>query len=201
MKLRLRIPAESMSDEAALRTPLDLREGLKTSPYFPKIVPTVDELEGSITTFQVSVGRAASGDREEIAVKNAAKRAMLGIVRRQVLFVNLEADGDEVKLKSVNLPLISPPEPVPLGEPVVETRRGENPGELVVYTKPVPGAVSYKFEYSADPEAAQWQEILSSVSKQVISGLVLGSEVYLRITAIGRNGQTRISQVARALVS
>jgi hypothetical protein len=59
----------------------------------------------------------------------------------------------------------------------------------------------YLFQYSLDPQAANWTSLTNSVGKMLITGLTSGTNYWFRVAAAGVRGQIAYSTVVSLICS
>jgi hypothetical protein len=193
-------PSLQMGDDPALTLGNGVITALTGNTHFTTPLPTLVELQAAVDAYSASLSKAKYGSREDKALKNADKKALIGLLRDECDYINMVAKGDEVALATCGLPLSKEPEPKVLGTPEAKVEQGAS-GKLILSTPAVSGAVAYKHQYTADEHAATWSEVSTSRANCTIDGLTPGIVYSLRIVAIGTNDQVTISDVVTKMAA
>jgi hypothetical protein len=193
-------PSTYMTDQPALTLANAVDAALNGNTNFPTPTPGLPTLQGSITTYTASLAKAEYGSRDDRAQKNADKDNLLSILRQLCDYVNSVAQGDITILAGCGYRLSKDPQPRVLGTPVLKVENGVS-GQLIASSPAAEAAVAYKHQYTANPAALPWLEILSTKSKCKIDGLTPGQEYSVRMLAIGPHNQVTFSSVVTKMVA
>ena len=177
---------------------------MKDNTNFTNPVPAIADLQAAVTTYSTALNAAAGLDRQKIAEKNQARKTLLGMLTQLGMYVMFAANGDEFILKTSGFPMGKTPEPGKLGNPgVVTLTNGVTSGQLVSSIKRTPYARIFSFEiadqYPGD-EGGNWTVTHVTTCKHVFKGLTAGKQYWVRVAAIGTNGQVTYSPVATIFV-
>ena len=99
--------------------------------------------------------------------------------------VNVEADGDEVKIVSSGYDMSKDDEPVGTLPPPedMDLEFGADPGEMIVKLTPAPRGAKYLVLYTEDPmpdDDKDWHQQFSTTSKIELSGLESGKKHWFK---------------------
>lgn len=194
------MPSYDMADQAVLALANTVYEALNGNTNFPTPTPGLVTLQGAITVYTPSLAAAKYGSRDQKAQKNADKKNLISILRDLCNYVNDTADGDVTMLASSGFALSKDPQPVILGTAVASVEAGAA-SELISSTPGVEGAIMYLHQYSTDPAAALWPQVITSRATCKIGGLVPGQLYYLRILSVGTNDQLTTSNVVTKIAA
>lgn len=180
-----------------------IKSSMTGNTYFPTPVPTLAEITAAAADYSAALIKAASGDRMEIADKNAKRLVLEELLITFCRYINLTANGNLVMLLSSGFDLSKDPEPVLITKPEnIEVLNGLTPGELKVSVKAVKGARVYLHEYTTDstlrPES--WVQTISTTRKFTFINLQPGTIYYCRVGAAGTNNQLLYSDVISRMV-
>ena len=168
---------------------------------FPTPVPALAALTAAAAAFSAALIKASTGNRVDIADKNARRAELIALLRSLATYVNLTANGDRSMLISSGLELSKELEPLIITKPEnLQVVNGISPGELVVSINAVKGAYAYLHQYTTDENMApnSWVNNPSTSSKIVLSNLQSGTKYICRVGALGANDQLLYSDpVAR----
>ena len=199
MKLKLRNGFSSMSDADFERSMFGIINAIAQNVHFPNPQPEVTAMELSASEFSVALNACKTGDRANIALKNAKRNVLEEHIAQWRLYVLLESNDDRVKASTSGFDVVPERTPrPPLTKPAaLIIRNGINRGELVFKAIRVPNAISYVFEYTTleGLTSDQWKSIPSSKTTQVSPALTRGTLYYCRVGAIGANNQLVYSDV------
>jgi hypothetical protein len=169
---------------------------------FPSPTPTLAEVNAELANYATLLQTAAGRDKVQVSLKNQSKQTLLLMLSQLADYVNLTAQGNDATLTMSGYELNKVPEPVKLTAPVgVALTDGGNSGELVLKCKSVPGASSYKFEYTTDVtlEENSWESITATTTAFMFTGLTKGATYYCRVVAVGSNKQQMNSIVVNRI--
>jgi hypothetical protein len=173
------------------------------APAFPTPVPTLAEIGDAYAAFAAALAAAASGNRADIADKNAKREVLVNLLIALARYINFTAEGDRALLLTTGYDVNKEKQPTTIGTPEnLKIVNGDNPGELIVSVKAVKGAKSYVFEYTADATLAEgsWVSITSTSRKNVFTDLESGKTYYCRVAAVGPKGQVKFSSIGSRVV-
>lgn len=175
-----------------------IKNSISNNPHFPSPTPSIDQLEESITIFSEATVKAETGDKQQIAVRNQAKELLIQQLHRLANFVLFAADNDEVAASSSGLTISKTPSASEIGLPKeLKLKNGINKGELELSFRRVAGVKAYMYQVTESPVTAdsKWHSDLSTISRNLFSGLKSGAEYSCRVAAIGANRQVVFSEV------
>lgn len=170
---------------------------------FPTPVPSMAEVEAAADNFSSALVKAQTGNRVDVADKNAKRETLIDVLRRLGTYVNLIANGDRTVLLSSGFDISKEPQPVVISKPEnLKVENGISSGELLVTVKAVKGAYAYLHEYTTDATMApnSWVTTNSTTSKLLLNNLQAGTVYYCRVGAVGSNNQLLYSDVVSRMV-
>lgn len=193
-------PNIRMADAAVLALGNRVASALLNNTHFPSPSPDLFDLNSAIDAYSSSMAKAVQGSLKDIAQKNADKKTLVDLLCDECDYVNITAKGDLIALSSCGFDLSKDRQPKVLGIPDAKTERGIA-GEMILFTPAVRGAFSYRHQYTTDPSATLWQEVVSTRATCKIAGLVPGTVYYFRIIAIGTKNQVTVSNVVSKMAA
>ncbi len=176
---------------------------MNNNPYFLTPVPALPVLQASTDDFNASVAAAAGRDRTRIAEKNASKSLLQAMLSQTAQYVNTISQGDPVKINSSGFPQVKVRVPIILGEPQnISAKPSINSGSLVSKVKAVKGASAYIHYIAEGPltEATVWKAVNSSRCKNMFTNLEPGKTYWVKVAAVGSNGQMTLSNEISQIV-
>lgn len=193
-----------LSDANLLAKAVGIQTAMTGNTNFPTPNPTLAQLATAISDFQAAMGAADSGDRNDIADKNAKKTALITVLNNLGSYVVYTVQGDLDKAKTSAFDFVKPSTPsLPLGKPSnLVLQDGLNAGEVLTTFDKAESARNYLCQTTPDPltEQSVWQSQNSTVTKVLITGLPSGQKVWFRIAALGIDGQLVYSDVVSRVV-
>lgn len=177
---------------------------LEKNEDFPDPQPTWPVLNTQYRAFVDALLKAKSGDRSQIAVKNAAKKIFSESLQRTAFYVNMIGMGMPEKLLLSGFELVKPSTPSVLTQPTdVTVVNLTNPGSVMVKVGNKGNAQSLIIQYTNDPitDKSVWQSKGSTRKSCTISGLPVGSRVWFRVVGVGKNEQQMVSEVISAIIT
>jgi hypothetical protein len=166
---------------------------------FPTPTPTLAALQTAADAFSAALLKAGTGNRVDIAIKNAAREVLVDLMRNLCMYVNLTANGDRAMLLSSGFNISKDREPIVITKPEnLKIETGLSSGELLLSVNAVKGASAYLHEYSTDATLApqSWVSTTTTASKALLDNLQPGVTYYCRVGVVGPNGQLLYSDAA-----
>ncbi len=170
---------------------------------FPTPVPAIADVQAAATAFATALVKAGTGNRMDVADKNAKRETLIGLLRTLGTYVNLVANGDRTQLLSSGFDISKDPQPLVISKPGnLKVENGLSSGELLVTVKAVKGAYAYLHEYTTDATMApgSWVTTNATTSRYLFSNLQPGTLYYCRVGAIGSNNQLLYSDAVSRMV-
>lgn len=159
---------------------------------FPTPSPALTEVTAAATAFSTALINAGTGNRIDIAIKNAKREELVAAMRRLAEYVSFTANDDRSILLSSGFDISKEPTSVTITKPEnFRIENGPNSGQLKFIVDSVRGAKSYLHEYTTDDtlQPQNWQSNISTGSKLIVSNLQPGTRYYCRVGAVGGNDQ------------
>src|SRR5438045_2351027 len=121
---------------------------LTSNPDYPTPTPTLATVTTALNAFTVAIADAATGGKEQTAIKIAKRAELVSLLRQLASYVGVNCGGDMAKLLSSGFPT-QKPNRTPIGvlptpdTPVVTP--GALSGQLDAVSSPVFGAYTYNW--------------------------------------------------------
>ncbi len=174
---------------------------MDTNPNFTAPVPTVAAFVTTTADYETALTDAGNKDRQAVSRKNTLKATVADGLRNWAMYVNTVCQGNLDKLNSSNFKLAKQREPAKLVTPFIKSiNQGNNPCTLVAVIDPVKGAKAFNYQIAKDPitDATEWDTYGDTRTKFEFTNLQEGQKYWIRVIAIGSNGQTvQSSEVAQ----
>jgi hypothetical protein len=162
----------------------------------------------SITTladaFETAIAVAEAGGSYDKSVRDNKKGELIDAMHNLSSYVLFTAAGDSLVAESSGFDLAKPASPQgPLAKPEgLLLSDGINSGELFLVFDKVRGARSYIYQIALDPlsENTQWTTAHGTVRKNLFTGLESGKKYWVRVAAVGINGQVVYSDPVARIV-
>lgn len=170
---------------------------------FPTPVPAIADVQAAATAFSAALVKAGTGNRMDVADKNAKRDTLVGLLRTLSTYVNLVANGDRTQLLSSGFDISKDRQPSVISKPEnLKVENGLSSGELLVTVKAVKGAYAYLHEYTTDASMApgSWVTTNATTARYLFSNLQPGTLYYCRVGAIGSNNQLLYSDAVSRMV-
>lgn len=170
---------------------------------FPTPIPTLAEIEAASDDYSSALVTAGTGNRSDIANKNAKRETVISLYNRLCTFVNLTANGNAALLLTTGFDVSKTPEPKVVTKPQnLKVMNGAAAGSLLVSVKRVPGAYSYVHQYTTDATLApdSWVSTTGTTAKLLLTNLAAGTMYYCRVAAVGGNEQIMYSDTVARMV-
>ncbi len=170
---------------------------------FPTPTPTLAVVEAAADNYSSALVKALTGNRADVADKNAKRAELENVLRSLCTYVNLTANGDVTKLLTSGFDVSKDPQPVVLTRPEnLRVENGAASGTLLVSVKAVKGAHAYFHEYTTDATMApgSWVSTTGTTSRMQFANLQPGTTYYCRVGAVGTNNQLLYSDPVSRMV-
>lgn len=170
---------------------------------FPNPVPAIADVQAAATAFAAALIKAGTGNRVDVADKNAKRETLTGSLRILGTYVNMVANGDRTQLLSSGFDISKEPQPAVLTKPEnLKVENGLSSGQLLVTVKAVKGAYAYLHEYTTDATLApgSWVTTNSTTSRHLLTNLQPGTVYFCRVGALGSNNQLLYSDAVSRMV-
>jgi len=155
------------------------------NPEFPTPLVPMADLTAGLNAFSQAIADALNGGRLETAKRNAARQALLGLLRQQAAYVDGVALDLTTLLSSGFEAVNQNRAQIPLPKPVID--RVENPqsAQLALRLQPVPTARAYEVRISYGTNGWQAAGIFTQARKIVLNDLTPGTTYTVQARAIG----------------
>ena len=173
------------------------------NPNFPNPIPALADITAAATAYTTALSKAGTGNRIDVADKNAKRDTLISQLRILCYSVNTIANGDAAMILSSGFDLSRDPQPVVLTRPEnIKVENGVASGSLLVSVKAVKGAYAYFHEYTTDATMApgSWVSTTGTTSKMQFTNLQPGTIYYCRVGAVGTNNQLLYSDPVSRMV-
>ena len=157
-------------------------KSMTDNPDFLNPEPPLPEIQAAIDAFYEAFLRVKQGaDKQATAIKNQRRKELDALLKRLVVYVNLTANGDIIKLDSTGLEISKDPTPVGvLPAPANFTLTPSQPGEVDIRIDKVERALGYIVQYRKEDDTA-FQELILSKTHGVLTQLASVTRYYVRV--------------------
>jgi hypothetical protein len=173
------------------------------NPALGDISTAADELEAA----KADVDAKRSAYKTAVTVQKQKKTKLKDLLTREGKYVELNSDGDKVKIESAGMAVFNTPGarigtlPKVLG---LQLKHGDAPGEIDMQWQPVKKRTNYTIQVTmTDPSdsASVWQvKAHPSKSSCTIQNLSSGQRVWVRVCANGTDGPGAFSDAKSIIV-
>jgi hypothetical protein len=198
-KAKLSLNFSSYSDANFETKALLVLNSMTGNANFPSPVPTLADLQTATDTYSTALVAAAGSGTNNVALKNAARSRLDGVLVQLGMYVMFIANGDEAILVSSGFSLAKIPQARYITNPgTVTLANGNSSGEMSCSVKAVKGATTYLHQITnAEPaDATVWGSNTSTRSQFTFKGLEPGKKYWVRVAATGSGEQIAYSPVA-----
>jgi hypothetical protein len=159
---------------------------MTSNPAFPTPLVPLADLSAALNTFNTALSAATQGGKLATAEKNAAREALLALLRQQAAYVQSIAGDDLPMLLSSGFEAVSTTRTqIPLPKPVVDEIANNMSTQLAMRLKPVPTARAYEVRLSYGTNGWQAVGIFTQARQIVVEHLTPGTTYTLQARAIG----------------
>jgi hypothetical protein len=154
---------------------------LVNNPYFTWANNEIGQLQNLVTAYGVAYEASRNGTKANTVAKDDARKARLAHLRLMALQVNLQANGDKLKLETSGFTLAKESAkvgvlPKPTG---FKVKSGSNSGDFAVEVDANSSANVYLFYFTPTPASTNlndWRLVPSNKLKANISGFTPGKQ-------------------------
>ncbi len=158
-------------------------KSLTGNPDFLNPEPPLEDIQAAIDAFYEAFLTVKQGaGKQETAIKNQRRHELEALLKRLVVYVNLTAAGDVIKLDSTGLEISKDPSAVgilPAPANFILTAASQ-PGEVAIQIEKVDRAMGYIVQYRKDGDTAV-QELILSKTHGVLTQLTSVTRYFVRV--------------------
>jgi hypothetical protein len=194
----------SSSDALLLTGAQTVVNSMTKNPDYPTPTPTLATVTTAINDFTTAIADAANGGKEETAIKYAKRAELVSFLRQLASYVGVTCGGDMAKLLSSGFPTQKPtrtpigvlgPPDAPVATP------GPKKGQMEAVSAPVFGAYTYNWRVAlASAPTVFVQEVQTTASRNIFSGLTPGQIYTVQLNAVGSAGPSDWSDDGETMV-
>ncbi len=187
------VDCNNLKDAEMLSFALIIIQHMDNNPNFTAPVPAVAAFVTTTTDYETALTDAGNKDLQAVSRKNTLKATVANGLRNWAMYVNTVCQGNLDKLNSSNFKLAKQREPAKLVAPFIKSvNQGDNPCTLLAVIDPVKGAKAFNYQIAKDPitDTTEWETYGDTRTKFEFTNLEEGQKYWIRVIAIGSNGQT-----------
>jgi hypothetical protein len=181
------------ADAAAAAYALGILVAMTVNPDYPLATPFVSALQNAYDDYTAKLSVAITGNRAQIAEKNAAKKELNLNIAALGKYINLVLPNSRPAQLKTGFKLNKEGRTPMILEPIKKftISYGEVSGSLNLFVKKGKGIHSIVFEYTTMPptNSTQWISCTATKGKCIITGLTPAENVWVRAAAIGTRDQ------------
>lgn len=152
--------------------------------------PPLTQMTMAVNNLEVTYNASRDGSKQQLAAMYAAEKVLDDLLRKEALYVERIAFGNEAQILSSGFHITQQPSSALL--PEFTAKNGEKEGEIIVKHKAVKKAAAWVWQYCTDPiNEINWK--LASVSTQTtftIMGLKPGAKYWFRAAYVTPEGMS-----------
>lgn len=166
---------------------------VSTEKVFTPPFAELAAFEALVKAFSEALALAIDGGRVVVARKNAARKALIKMLKKVAGYVAMIASDDITIIIAGGFEAYKPkqPRPVITMPENIQVTSGANSGEIQISVNKVDNVQIYYFEYTAEdplPENAVWKTVADTRCSYLFTGLKPGQKYWFRVAAVGRRG-------------
>lgn len=168
---------------------------------FPTPVVTIATLQTLANEFTTLINEAETGDANKRNQRDDKAAEICAALLKLSKYVELESTS-RTMAESSGFTLAKDPAPTPpIQKPVgLQLFDGQNAGEILAKFNKVQGSRAYIYQISLDPaDESKWVTMHGTVRQNLFTGLESDKRYYVRVAAIGIDGQVVYSDVVSRL--
>lgn len=170
----------------------------ENATVFPDPDPSLADLESALTLFNRSLADAAFRDMRQVEIKNQHLSALRQVIFELSLYVTKVSKGDRAIILAAGFMPSKTAAPIGVAPKPQDFRAQlmlDNPGHVRLRVNAWKPTLVYQFEYRKRQEGEPWQQVLSSKSTCVISGLEALEAYEFRVAYINSDPLVTYSDV------
>src|ERR1035437_6568021 len=176
--------------DARLRTKANhIIDKMYGNPHFVDLQPLLITLREATTTYIAALAKTQSSSKENTALKNQARAALIVVLKQIAARVQTISDGDRTLILSSGYDVNKKWSQVgPLSKPTnFKLKQGSNKGSIYLVCDPIAGASIYEFGYTEGIPTPNsiWMKQTSTRRKITIDGLSSGKQYTFRMAGGG----------------
>lgn len=160
---------------------------------FPASTPPLATVTSQINEFEEANTEAEDGGSYDRSARDSKELELVNTMHTLAAYVLMQAAGSALVVESSGFKLAKNPSPVPPIEKPMGLRLtdGVNAGELFLKFTKVKGARSYMYQIAEGPltDDTQWTTYYGTIRQNLFSGLTGGKKYWVRVAAVGTDGQ------------
>ena len=189
-------------DSELATTSIYIVEEMENNPNFPDPPAELAAIKKLLPEYQTAVANAKGRNTVMVSIKRDKKVELIALLLKLAGYVTLTCNGDRTMLLSSGFPISG--EKVEQPMPVIQKLEVElgTPGEVTTRVKRVRGARAYMHQYTTESPSSEtvWISEGSTNAFHTFKGLKSAVTYWLRVVALGRDGQTVHSPVVSRII-
>ena len=174
------------------------------NPHFVDLQPLLITLREATTTYIAALAKTQSSSKENTALKNQAREALIVLLKQIAGRVQTISDGDRNIILSSGYDVNKKWSKVgPLSKPTnFKLKQGNNKGSIYLVCDPIAGASIYEVGYTEGIPTPNsiWMKQTSTRRKITIDGLISGKQYTFRMAGGGSHLSRIWSEVLSSYV-
>lgn len=160
--------------------------GLTGNAAYPTPAVALPALTAAKTAFETAMAGLPNGGKEATAIKDAAREALVNLLRQEAIYVQVTASNDLAVLLSSGFQAASSNRTrSPLVKPNIQEILNEVSTQLVVRGKPVDNAHAYEAQIKNGTGGFGPAGMFTQARRMILTGLVPGQTYTVQIRAVG----------------
>jgi hypothetical protein len=173
---------------------------LKNNSYFPVTIPPLNEVEAAYKAFSDALSGGTRNGKVRTEIKRKARLALIEILRRLGIYLQMECKGDVAKMLSTGFTVSKLPQPVgPPAKPSNFRVNQKLQGRMQLKCNRVKYSKGYHWEYRKVNEEI-WKMEASTAASKLLEGLEKAQEYVFRVSFTVAAGNSPCSDEIRAVV-
>jgi hypothetical protein len=172
---------------------------------YPTPVPAITDIQSLVDSYVTALANLGNTGKQGTLIKDQFRESLEELLNTLALYVQTIGGSDILVLQSSGYDL-QKGKGAPVGilpKPSnFRTEPGPTPGSVKGFLDAIDGANTYLFQYAETPVngSTVWQNVYSSKSSHIITGLTSGKEYSFRVCGIGTNPTLVFSDVITTYV-
>lgn len=183
---------------------VSIEDKMKGNPNFVTPDPPLKDLTDANAKYYVALGKVESGTKEDTAVKNDLRFALVFILKQMADYVQASSNGVESVILSSGYDVNKKPGTIgELDKPQnLVVTAGKNKGAVDISCNVIDNIYMYEFYYTDAPviPISVWIMKTSTKSKMKIDGLISGKQYSFRVAGAGTDPSRNYSEIATTYV-
>jgi hypothetical protein len=159
---------------------------LTSNPNFPTVDPALSVITAALAAFRNAVNTMKQGGTQATKARDAARNALIALLRALVLDIQKQSQGDPVKMLSSGFDIYTNSNAqYELDQPVIIGIENGASGQVILHVTPLDGARCYEIQFCGPDGVWKSAPSCSQARTIPVPGLTPGLMYQFRVRGVG----------------